>query len=34
MVGDEGEFFELQPLTCGNIIIGFTRIEGHTVSRA
>ncbi|WP_232493878.1 acyl-CoA carboxylase subunit beta [Novosphingobium kaempferiae] len=28
---DEGEFFELQPLHAGNIIIGFGRIEGKTV---
>ncbi len=30
-VADEGEFFELQPVHAGNIIIGFARIEGHTV---
>ncbi|KAB7643860.1 acyl-CoA carboxylase subunit beta [Polymorphobacter fuscus] len=30
-VADEGEFFELQPAHAGNIIIGFARIEGHTV---
>ena len=30
-VADEGEFFELQPFHAGNIIIGFARIEGHTV---
>jgi propionyl-CoA carboxylase beta chain len=30
-VADEGEFFELQPGHAGNIIIGFARIEGHTV---
>ncbi|MFC3214807.1 acyl-CoA carboxylase subunit beta [Novosphingobium panipatense] len=28
---DEGEFFELQPLHAGNIIIGFGRVEGRTV---
>ncbi|GLK42508.1 MULTISPECIES: acyl-CoA carboxylase subunit beta [Novosphingobium] len=28
---DEGEFFELQPLHAGNIIIGFGRVEGKTV---
>ena len=28
---DEGEFFELQPLHAGNILIGFGRIEGKTV---
>ncbi|KQM13800.1 acyl-CoA carboxylase subunit beta [Novosphingobium sp. Leaf2] len=28
---DEGEFFELQPLHAGNILIGFGRIEGRTV---
>ncbi|HKJ73185.1 MAG TPA: acyl-CoA carboxylase subunit beta [Alphaproteobacteria bacterium] len=30
-VVDEGDFFELQPLFAGNIIIGFGRIEGQTV---
>ena len=30
-VADEGEFFELQPAHAANIIIGFARIEGHTV---
>ena len=30
-VADEGEFFELQPAHAGNIIIGFARIEGHSV---
>ena len=30
-VADDGEFFELQPGHAGNIIIGFARIEGHTV---
>jgi len=30
-VADEGEFFELQPGHAGNIIIGFARIEGHSV---
>ena len=30
-VVDEGEFFELQPGHAGNILIGFARIEGHTV---
>ncbi|MCJ2188237.1 acyl-CoA carboxylase subunit beta [Novosphingobium beihaiensis] len=28
---DEGEFFELQPLHAGNIIVGFGRVEGRTV---
>jgi propionyl-CoA carboxylase beta chain len=28
---DEGEFFELQPMHAGNILIGFGRIEGKTV---
>ena len=28
---DEGEFFELQPMHAGNILIGFARIEGRTV---
>ncbi|PZQ53387.1 MAG: acyl-CoA carboxylase subunit beta [Novosphingobium pentaromativorans] len=28
---DEGEFFEVQPLHAGNIIVGFGRIEGKTV---
>jgi propionyl-CoA carboxylase beta chain len=30
-VADEGEFFELQPAHAGNILVGFGRIEGHTV---
>ncbi|WP_448578652.1 acyl-CoA carboxylase subunit beta [Thermaurantiacus sp.] len=30
-VADHGEFFELQPNHAGNILIGFGRIEGHTV---
>ncbi|MGL6042531.1 MAG: acyl-CoA carboxylase subunit beta [Sandaracinobacteroides sp.] len=28
---DDGEFFELQPSHAANILIGFGRIEGHTV---
>ncbi len=28
---DEGDFFEIQPLHAGNIIVGFGRIEGKTV---
>ncbi|MAH84879.1 MAG: methylmalonyl-CoA carboxyltransferase [Rhodospirillaceae bacterium TMED8] len=30
-VVDEGEFFELQPDYAGNILTGFSRIEGRTV---
>ncbi|MCG2840210.1 acyl-CoA carboxylase subunit beta [Sandaracinobacter sp. RS1-74] len=30
-VADDGEFFEVQPGHAGNILIGFARIEGHTV---
>jgi propionyl-CoA carboxylase beta chain len=30
-VVDEGDFFELQPAYAANIIIGFARIDGHTV---
>lgn len=30
-VVDEGEFFEIQPKYAGNIIVGFARMEGHTV---
>ena len=30
-VVDEGDFFELQPAYAGNIVIGFARMEGHTV---
>jgi propionyl-CoA carboxylase beta chain len=30
-VVDEGDFFELQPGHAANIVIGFARIEGHTV---
>ena len=30
-VADEGAFFEIQPGHAANIIIGFARIEGHTV---
>ena len=28
---DEGDFFELQPEYAGNVVVGFGRIEGHTV---
>jgi len=28
---DEGDFFEVQPMHAGNIIVGFGRIEGKTV---
>jgi propionyl-CoA carboxylase beta chain len=28
---DEGDFFEVQPMHAGNILIGFGRIEGRTV---
>jgi propionyl-CoA carboxylase beta chain len=30
-VADDGEFFELQPAHAANILIGFGRVEGHTV---
>ena len=30
-VADDGDFFELQPGHAANIVIGFGRIEGHTV---
>ncbi len=30
-VADEGAFFEIQPAHAANIVIGFARIEGHTV---
>jgi len=30
-VVDEGDFFELQPAYAANIVIGFARMEGHTV---
>ncbi len=30
-VADEGDFFEVQPDYAANIVIGFGRIEGHTV---
>jgi propionyl-CoA carboxylase beta chain len=30
-VADEGDFFELQPGFAANIVIGFARLEGHTV---
>jgi propionyl-CoA carboxylase beta chain len=30
-VADDGDFFEIQPGHAGNILIGFARIEGHTV---
>ncbi len=30
-IADDGEFFEVQPSHAGNIIVGFARIEGHTV---
>ncbi|MGY8997025.1 MAG: acyl-CoA carboxylase subunit beta [Alphaproteobacteria bacterium] len=28
---DEGHFFEIQPAYAGNIVIGFARMEGHSV---
>jgi len=30
-IADDGDFFELQPGHAANILIGFARIEGHTV---
>jgi len=30
-VADEGEFFEVQPMHAGNIIVGFARVEGSTI---
>jgi propionyl-CoA carboxylase beta chain len=30
-IADDGEFFELQPENAKNIVIGFFRMEGHTV---
>ena len=30
-VADEGDFFEIQPDDAKNIVIGFGRMEGHTV---
>ena len=30
-VADDGDFFEVQPTHAANIIVGFTRIEGHSV---
>ncbi|WP_199555859.1 acyl-CoA carboxylase subunit beta [Sandaracinobacteroides hominis] len=30
-VVDDGDFFEVQPTHAANIIVGFARIEGHTV---
>jgi propionyl-CoA carboxylase beta chain len=30
-VVDEGHFFEIQPAYAGNIVIGFARMEGHSV---
>ena len=30
-IADEGAFFEIQPGHAANIVIGFARIEGHTV---
>ena len=30
-VVDEGDFFEIQPTSAGNVVIGFARMEGHTV---
>ena len=31
VVLDEGEFLEVQPLFAPNIVVGFGRVEGHTV---
>ncbi|SNT17284.1 propionyl-CoA carboxylase beta chain [Micrococcales bacterium KH10] len=28
---DEGEFLEIQPLFAGNVVIGYGRVEGHSV---
>ena len=30
-VVDEGHFFEIQPAYAGNIVVGFARMEGHSV---
>jgi propionyl-CoA carboxylase beta chain len=30
-VADDGDFFEVQPSHAANIIVGFARVEGHTV---
>jgi propionyl-CoA carboxylase beta chain len=30
-VVDEGDFFEIQPDYAGNIVVGFGRMEGHTI---
>ncbi|MBS3960556.1 MAG: acyl-CoA carboxylase subunit beta [Sandarakinorhabdus sp.] len=30
-IADDGDFFEVQPNHAANILIGFARIEGHTV---
>ncbi len=30
-VADDGDFFEIQPGHAGNILVGFARIEGHTI---
>ncbi len=30
-IADEGDFFELQPDYAKNIVIGFIRLEGHTI---
>ncbi|QXQ04751.1 acyl-CoA carboxylase subunit beta [Sphingosinicellaceae bacterium] len=30
-IADEGQFFEVQPAHAANIIIGFARIDGHSV---
>ncbi len=30
-VVDEGDFFEVQPMYATNIVVGFARMEGHTV---
>jgi propionyl-CoA carboxylase beta chain len=30
-VVDEGHFFEIQPTYAGNIVVGFARMEGHSV---
>jgi len=30
-IADDGDFFEVQPGHAGNILIGFARIEGHSV---
>jgi acetyl-CoA carboxylase carboxyltransferase component len=31
-VVDNGDFFEVHPYWAGNIVVGFARLDGHSVA--